>query len=228
MASSTAFSSELDHILDSAADAPHQALESARAALSSDPTIDIALAQMLERRIPVERALIILALIQDLGSCERVQMRLVPLLQHENYRVRSKAARVLANSSATVHWLKVLLESPDPRIRANTVEAVWRRNSPEHRDFLRTATRDPNNRVAANAWMGLLLLADAEAGGELIKMSRNSDPNQRSSAAWAMGHSREQQFLPRLTDMLREEHGRVRLSVLRAISAIRRAAMVNS
>ena len=80
---------------------------------------------------------------------------LMRLLRNANPHLRSKAALMIGRGSRSLTWAKRRLTDSDTRVRANAVEALWGMDTPEARELLDAASRDGNNRVAGNAWLGL-------------------------------------------------------------------------
>lgn len=89
----------------------------------------------------------------------------------------------------------------DPRVRANAVEGLWGRDDGEALDRYRAALQDPHPRPAANACVGLYLAGSTQSVRELRAMSLHPSPNFRAAAAWAMGRTGDERFLPVLAEM---------------------------
>jgi hypothetical protein len=120
-------------------------------------------------------------------------------LNHPNPRLRSKAALLVAKACRDPLWVgqRIMLE-PDARLRANLVEALWGLDDEDARAVLWEAAGDSNNRVVANALVGLHRLNEAEVPGLLRLMATHPQPLFRSSAAWAMSKTGDQAFLSHL------------------------------
>ena len=65
-------------------------------------------------------------------------------------RVRSKLTLTVGRLVQNATWLREQLSDPDPRIRANAVEALWAVEVDSVEELLMMATYDPNPRVVAN------------------------------------------------------------------------------
>jgi hypothetical protein len=203
-----------------------QEIELCRAAAAQDPQLERKLASRIlnvmrtepEALTEAERALHILAAISDGTKLAPV---LVQLLRHENARVRSKAALMLARASRNPGTVAALLEEPDSGVRAHAVEAMWGVDSVQARNVLWRAAGDSSHRVAGNALLGLLKLGDEEAMGRVRELASGSDPRFRAAAAWAMGASGDGSFLPLLAGMIRDSDPEVRRLVFGAIRSLK-------
>ena len=59
---------------------------------------------------------------------------------------------------------------------------------------------------------------------DVVAASQHSQAEVRMTAAWVMGETEDQCFVPLLTEMLEREEGPVRANVLRSLSRLRRSA----
>ncbi|HZU25418.1 MAG TPA: HEAT repeat domain-containing protein [Bryobacteraceae bacterium] len=130
----------------------------------------------------------------------------VPWLQtmtrHRDARVQSKASLIFCRLYANPLLVERQLGSPDYRVQANAVEALWNIDTPFTRHILDKAASSPHHRVAVNALFGLYLLGAPRAAGRLIAMADRPSVRFRASAAWAMGRTGDPRFercLRRLT-----------------------------
>ena len=119
-------------------------------------------------------------------------------------------------------WIARRLLDRDPRVQASAVEALWGLDAEETKPHFLSALKSKNNRVAANAALGLYLCGDATAMRLLLDMLRHTDPMFRLSALWAIGETQDERFLPVLTDHYKHAEGKLRLATVGAMSRIRR------
>jgi hypothetical protein len=104
------------------------------------------------RTIKAETALRVLRLIGEISDSSRVTSCLVQLSSHPNPEVGSKAVLLPGRANLNLARVRGFLTSSDSRVRASTVEALWRNaDDPGVRALLWSAAKDPNSRVAVNA-----------------------------------------------------------------------------
>jgi hypothetical protein len=137
----------------------------------------------------------ILEVLGGLSSGPRVANLLHRLQDSRNPKIRSKAALLLGRAFQDQRRATQQLAEPDPRVRANAVEALWGASGPDWVNLFRTAAQDPHNRVRANGWLGLYHAGEIESVAGLEAMAAGSEPD-RVSALWAMGHTGDPRFLP--------------------------------
>lgn len=146
----------------------------------------------------------------------------VELMAYPDKIVRSKAALLIGKSTRNVAWIARRLLDRDPRVQASAVEALWGVDAEEAKPHFLSALKSANNRVAANAALGLYLCGDVTAMRILLEMLRHADPLFRLSALWAIGETRDERFLPVLSEHYKHAEGKLRLATVGAMSRIRR------
>jgi hypothetical protein len=146
----------------------------------------------------------------------------VELMAYPDKMVRSKAALLIGRSTRNVQWIARRLLDRDPRVQASAVEALWGLDAGESRPHLLAALKSTNNRVAANAALGLYLSGDVAAMRVLLDMLDRADPLFRVSALWAIGETGDERFLPVLAEQYKQAEGKLRLAIVGAMSRIRR------
>ena len=146
----------------------------------------------------------------------------VELMAYPDKMVRSKAALLIGRSTRNVAWIARRLLDRDTRVQASAVEALWEQDAEESKPHLLSALKSSNNRVAANAALGLYLIGDVTAMRALLDMLRHDDPLFRLSALWAMGETHDERFLPVLAEHYKHAEGKLRLATVGAMSRIRR------
>jgi hypothetical protein len=153
--------------------------------------------------------------------------RLLPVVGHltncEDAHISSKAALMVGHRVSNPVWLARQLVREDPRLRANVLESTWGAKSGPAIRILLDCANDPNNRVAGNALIGLYLAGCPDVAERALAMSISPLPGRRSTAAWAMGKIGSQEFLGRLTELMRDENPKVRSTALRSLAEIGRA-----
>lgn len=173
----------------------------------------------------VERLLRLLELLSAISWQNRVNLFQTRLMAYPDKRVQSKAALLIGSTANSATWVGRHLAGKDFRVHANSIEALWNARAPDSQAALLEACGSPNNRMAANAALGLYLLGDVRAIGVLMKLAEHADPLFQLSGLWAMGESQDQRFLPYLSAVFAESKGRTRLAATRALARIRRRRM---
>ncbi len=209
-----------------------EAAELARAASRVDPRLDILLAKRIgeEAASPSGRysdadLARLLSVLEQIDGGLRAAPALAPLLNHANPRIRSKAALLMGRASQSAALAARQLSSPDARVRANAVEALWGAEGENCREILRDAALDPNCRVAGNAALGLYRLGDTAGVRALLAMASHASSEFRSTAAWCMGASEDPRFLAPLEELAAGGGGKVRHNALRSIARLRQNAV---
>jgi HEAT repeat protein len=208
-----------------------QAMAVARAASRIDPAIDIALAKSLADRgswgdttQPAELVRL-MEIMAEVSTFVRILPALKRMARHPNPHVRSKAVLMIGRNDPASGWMQNRFVESDPRIRANTVEALWGVDTREARALLLAAAHDDNNRVAGNALLGLYRLGEAGAEPELRKMADHASAPFRATSAWVMGEIADPRFATVLAGLLADPSQMVRK---RAFSAIGKIAAARS
>jgi hypothetical protein len=148
----------------------------------------------------------------------------VRVLRNANPHLRSKAVLMLGRGNRSANWVQSRLLDPDPRIRANALEALWGVESDTARALLLSAAGDDNNRVAGNALLGLYRLGDCRTLTEAVKMAGHASTAFRATAAWLMGETGDERFQAPLARLGRDPVAAVRRRALKATNQLRTAA----
>lgn len=167
----------------------------------------------------IARILDILAISGDASCWNSFQ---VELMAYPDKVIRAKAALLIGRSTRNVGWIARRLLDRDPRVQASAVEALWGLDAEEAKPHFLSALKSSNNRVVANAALGLYLTGDVTAVRVLREMLQNPDSAFRLSALWAMGETRDERFLPVLNEHYKQAAGKHRLAAMGAMSRIRR------
>jgi HEAT repeat protein len=204
----------------------------ARIGMQMDPALDTALARAVmasEGGRAEAEAVRTLDILGEVSDGTRLVPVLTQLLQHPGPRVRSKAALLIARRNKSSRWVEQRWGETDPRVRANLLEGLWGIDGEGPRHMLREACRDPNNRVAGNALLGLHRIGDTRSIVLCMDMAAHADPRFRATAAWMMGESGDPRFMPALGRMMTDDSQMVRARAFRSLARIRkRIAAVES
>lgn len=199
----------------------------AKVLLQHEPRFDIGFAKSLlddDQMTAAERQRG-MAILQQLTSGSRMTPILIQFLREPDTRVRSKAALMFGQIMPAQRIMERLMGDEDARVRANFVEGLWRSSSADCRTLFRHALRDKDHRVVGNALVGLHRLGDFRAVfGHLGKMARHPEPMFRAAAAWVMGQTAEDRYIPALRHMVQDPELPVRTNALRALRRINLAS----
>lgn len=168
------------------------------------------------------------AIVNEVTSGSHVMPQLIKLLRAANDRVVSQLILIMSRVRKDAAWLEPYCTHADPRVRANSIEALWGNSDRESVALLTAAVRDSNHRVAVNALLGLYRVGVAQARIELIKLGDHPDPLWRSAAAWSFGRIGEVSVLDPLRKLMTDPDRRVRGAALRAIVRLRKADSVGT
>jgi len=168
----------------------------------------------------IARILRILDLLGAISGC--CNSSRLELMAYPDKKVQSRAALLIGRAVKNPAWLSRCFNDGDARVQASAVEAMWDMPAERARPLLMAATKSRNNRVAANALVGLYHHGDRSALNGLLEMARHPEQSFRLSAIWAMGKTADPHFVPFLTQLFKQSDGKVRLAVTRALTQIRR------
>ncbi len=146
---------------------------------------------------------------------------LTQLLQHPDTYVRSRAAALLSKLHQEPRWVSHRLRHPDPRVRANALEALWGMTGNGVQNVLLEGLQDPHHRVQGNALLGLYRLGDPLSIGRIFSMARHSQELFRAAAAWVMAASGDLRFLPEVERMVQDPSPMVHARAERSLEALR-------
>src|SRR5207253_529554 len=99
---------------------------------------------------------------------------LLPLCEHPNARVRSKAVMVVGDMPAASEvLLEKVINDSDPRVRANAIEVLESHMEDSYVPLLAERARSSHNRERANAIKALGKMKVATASNQLMGMLRD-------------------------------------------------------
>lgn len=211
-----------------------QALAIARVASRIDSTTDINLAKFLADREASNEAvrpaelMRLMEIMVEISNFVRILPALKRMSRHPDAHVRSKAVLMIGRGNPASSWLQNRFAESDPRIRANTVEALWGVDTADARGLLLAAARDDNNRVAGNALLALYRLGEASAEPDLRKMAESESAPFRATSAWAMGEIADPRFASVLARLVGDSNQMVRKRAFAALGKIAAARARNA
>ena len=103
-----------------------------------------------EAESDLDRANRLLSIVGTINQAVGNVMPLVPLTCAHDSRIRSKAMLLVGKVVRRSEWLKKALSDPDPRVRANAIEAVWGGVSEDLVPLLERSLEDKHPRVVGN------------------------------------------------------------------------------
>ena len=151
-----------------------------------------------------------LAILDDLGKDDPVVPWLRQLTTHPDERVRSKAVKVLCRLRPSKSTLDLHLQSTDPRVRANAVEALWHTPSADAIQIFKSVLNDIHHRVVANALVGLYYRKDPGALNIIMNLTDHPSPRFRVAMVWALGHLADRRAIPVLQKLVADPAEAVR------------------
>lgn len=199
----------------------------AQRALRVDRTLQGQLLKALEsadRTGEPGRVVQILKILGEVCDGPRLLTELGPMANHPNPVIRTRVLSLMTHHRKDVVWLERCLKDSEPRVRADAIEATWDMEPGEVRHLWEKAVLDPHHRVVANALVGLHKAGDAGAAEGLLRMARNTDPNFRAAAAWAMGKTGDGAFHGNLMELRRDDDGAVRRNALAGLVKLNKPA----
>ena len=204
-----------------------EAIAAAQTALKAGVQLHSGLSQVLDRALKqaasfdnIAKILRILDLLGAVSGC--CNSSRLELMAYPDKKVQSRAALLIGRAVKNPLWLSRCFNDGDARVQASAVEAMWDMPADRARPLLMAAAKSPNNRVAANALVGLYHHGDMSALPCLLDMAQHPEPSFRLSAIWAMGKTADSRFVPFLTQLFKQSQGKVRLAITRALAQIRR------
>ncbi|HEY6393610.1 MAG TPA: HEAT repeat domain-containing protein [Bryobacteraceae bacterium] len=212
-----------------------EATEIAKRVQKLDPSFDVRIVKQIASaasnadQLEAATAERLLELMSAFSDLSRILPVLAELLKHPSPRIRSKAVLLIGRASANAKLAESHLRETDKRVRANAIEALWGNPSNEARSILSAAATDTNNRVAANAAIGLYKLDETYSIAIILDMAENPSPIFRVSAVWAMSETQDPRFLGTLAKLIGDADPRVRHLAFNAVARIRKnkASLLN-
>ncbi|MDH3584125.1 MAG: HEAT repeat domain-containing protein, partial [Phycisphaerae bacterium] len=203
---------------------PEVRVTAGRALVKVNPRFQIQLGARLEEADPSDRLKAVM-IVRQLDQVDLFQDRLLALVQDEDERVASAAARALGELPASpqaVAELHLALDHRDDRVRANAVESLEQMNELDNaRDLLEQVAEGPGNRSRANAVKVLMQMPVGGAMTTLRQMLIDPDPDHRRSALWVVEQLRVIDTLDLIAVMARaDDHLAVRRRALRLIRRV--------
>src|SRR6266567_1461118 len=205
-----------------------QATEIARRLQKLDPNFDVRIIKQIASaasnadKLTAATAERLLELMSAFSDLSRILPVLAELLKHPSPRIRSKAVLLIGRASANAKLAESHLKEADKRVRANAIEALWGNASNEARSILSAAASDSNNRVAANAALGLYKLDETDSIAVILGMAENPSPIFRLSAVWTMSETQDPRFLGTLAKLIADADQRVRQLAFTSVAKIRK------
>src|SRR5579884_2847848 len=213
-----------------------EAMRLARRVVQVDPQFDAKLlrallqkngstpADELERIAGSEAGVRLLAILGEISDGTRILPTMAQLLNHSDPRVRSKAALLVGRSNKNHRWVEDKLNEPDPRVRANAIQALWGADTPGARTVFLNALNDRDSRVIGNAVLGLYRHGDPEGIRRAMQLLAHPDPDFRIAAVWAMGETGDARFLPIVGRLIGDPQPELRTCAFKALAKLKAAA----
>jgi hypothetical protein len=166
----------------------------------------------------LERALEIL---DEVSEGRKIVPMVQHLTRHKSPRVSAMSALLVGRRVQNVMWAaRMVLEANDGRLRASAIEAMWGQEGPHFQTLFRNCLADADNRVVANALLGLHKAGDAGTNDLVTKLATQPDCKCRMSAAWVMGEIGNPTFVSVLAALVRDADPTVRRTSLRSLKKL--------
>jgi hypothetical protein len=171
-----------------------EAVIAAKMLSNIDPNFFIEVNRTAERPYTREMILRTIFIVDRLRRADLVVPWLRQMSEHAEELIRASAAKLLARQSNSPQFIERHLSSPDPRVRANVLEALWGLDTMASRVLLNRASEDSNNRVVGNALYGLYLLKTHAIVDRILSYVESPRAEMRASVAWVMGETADPVF----------------------------------
>lgn len=158
-----------------------------------------------------------LAILDELSKDDPVVPWLRQLTTHPDERVRSKAVKVLCRLRPSKSTVELHLQSTDPRVRANAIEALWHTPAAEAVQIFKSVLNDLHHRVVANALVGLYYRKDPGALNTIMNLTDHPSPKFRVAMVWALGHLADRRAIPVLQKLVTDPSEAVREKAQRVL-----------
>jgi hypothetical protein len=165
----------------------------------------------------------VLELVAEITRGAHTMPLLLRMLRCASGRVLSKLVLLMGQVRKDSTVLIRHLESPDSRVRANVIEALWGNTNHDSMSRFRAACRDANHRVAINGWIGLHLANDRDAMAQIMRIAGHESALWRAAAAWALGRiGDEPDSGSILRELMADGDSRVRGAAMRALVQLKK------
>jgi HEAT repeat protein len=127
--------------------------------------------------------------VQEIDDVEEFEDNIFDLTVNRSPKVRATLTRVLERTGreASLHYLRLFLADPDPRVVANAVEVLGGMGDPRVDGWIQEMGEHPYPRVRVNALLALGLRGDAGAISRLERCGISGESDElRTSASWAL------------------------------------------
>lgn len=158
--------------------------------------------------------------------------RLVPVLMQvfrtADVYSRARLALSIGKHHRNKDWLEARMRDPDPRVRANAVEANWKKGDDTAIFVFKAAIRDEHSRVIGNGVVGLYYLGHVRILRYLTELLNTPNPHCRAAAIWAIGHLAETRFEKSIARCAGEKDLLVRRCLVVTQAQLKRAAEIRA
>jgi hypothetical protein len=158
-----------------------------------------------------------LGLLPALGDYSVFIPWLRSLSQSGDPHVRSRSSKLLCELRPNKGLVERQMQSDDPRVRSNAIEALWQSGSEDARQLFKAALSDSNHRVVGNAMVGLYLLGETEILNEMVELCAHKNHLFRAAMAWAMGYVKDRRAISTLQELTRDPSLVVRKRALNSL-----------
>ena len=155
----------------------------------------------------------ILDLVDAVSDGPRLVPVLMQIFRSANPYLRARLSLSIGRHHRNKDWLEDRMRDPDPRVRANAVEANWQQKDEPALSLFNAALRDSHHRVIGNAAVGLYYAGEIRSLRVFADLLTRPDPKWRAAGIWAVGHLQETRFEQQISPSGEEREVSVRRSI---------------
>ena len=176
-----------------------------------------------DRPLPPPMTDRILDLVDTFSDGPRLVPVLMQIFRTANPYLRARLSLSIGKHHRNKDWLDDRMRDPDPRVRANVVEANWLQKDEAAVKLFSAALRDPHHRVIGNGAVGLHHAGDNRCLKVFSELLSHPEPNSRAAGLWAVGHIQDTRFQHRIATLAEDQQMIVRRSFEVAHARLKRA-----
>jgi len=198
----------------------------------NDPQAEVKMLRLITanpaKRLPPQVTDRILDVIDAITEGPRLVPVLMQIFRSANPYLRARLALSIGKRHRNKDWIEDRMRDPDPRVRANAVEANWRQQDEPAFSLFNIAMRDVHHRVIGNGAVGLYYAGDVRSLRVFGELIRHEVSDRRAAGLWAVAHVQDTRFHQLLANMIDESDLVVRRLLVAAAGRLKRASEIRS
>ena len=168
----------------------------------------------------------ILDLVDAVSDGPRLVPVLMQIFRSANPYLRARLSLSIGRHHRNKDWLEDRMRDPDPRVRANAVEANWNQKDETSFTLFTAALRDAHHRVIGNGAVGLYYAGDIRCLRVFGDLLVHPEPNCRAAGLWAIGHIQDTRYQIMVAALVDERDVMVRRSFVVTQARLKCAAEI--